>query len=95
MIKMQRKLNLDIISYDRFEANEEKSVNDTLGLITKCVFKIGILKHDKRITLLAELVELISSEIKQTTFGFSIVEEFGYMIQEKRPTQAISHFATS
>ena len=80
MVKMHSKLSLENNSYDRFEANEGKSISDTLlGSTVKCAFNRETVKKDKGVTLLADIVNLIRSEIKQSTkkFTFFIVEEFG------------------
>lgn len=72
LFEMHASLKLDSISYDRFEANEGKSVSDTLGSITKCAFNRGNLKLDEGISTL-------KSESKPTTkkFNFFHIEEFG------------------
>ena len=63
---MRLQLNLKNISYDRFEANEVKSVSDTLGFITKCAFNREILKHEV-VSSLTEIVNLVRSEMKPST----------------------------
>lgn len=48
-----------------------KRMKGKVSVITICVFKRCILKHDKGITSLIELIELISSEIKQISKKFT------------------------
>ena len=64
---MKEELSLTSISYDRFEANEGKSISDTLGSISKCAFQRGIVKRDEGIEDLLGVVELIKSELNVST----------------------------
>lgn len=79
MPKMKMDLNLESMSYDRFEAHEGKSISDTLGSITKCSFHRGVVKEDQGLTSLTDVIDLIRSEMKPSTkkFNFLIIEEFG------------------
>ena len=72
--KMKETLNLQSLSYHRFEANEGKSVSDTLGSISKCAFQRGILKKDEGIENLSDIIELIKSELNVSTKKFSFFE---------------------
>ena len=67
LFKMKEDLSLTTISYDRFEANEGKSISDTLGSISKCAFQRGIVKSDEGIRDLDEVIELIKSELNVST----------------------------
>ena len=71
---MKDELGLTSISYDRFEANEGKSVSDTLGSISKCAFQRGIVKSDEGVADLSEVIELIKSELNVSTKKFSFFE---------------------
>ena len=74
LFKMKEELDLISISYDRFEANEGKSVSDTLGSISKCAFQRGIVKKNGGIADLAEVIELIKSELNVSTKKFTFFE---------------------
>ena len=90
-------LQLNHVSFDRFEAHEGKSISDTLGSITKCAYGRGILKHDEDVSTLSEVVDVIRSEIKPSTrkFDFLIVEEFGSTNRKLvRPELEISKIST-
>ena len=94
MVKVRSKLSLENISYNRFEANEGKSISDTLGSIIKCAFNRAIKKEDEGATL-ADIVNLIRSEIKQSTKKFNFfIEEFDDLQwetdRETRPVPNIS-----
>ena len=94
MVKVRSKLSLENISYNRFEANEGKSISDTLGSTVKCDFNRAMKKEDEGATL-ADIVNLIRSEIKQSTKKFNfLIEEFGDLQretdQEARPVPNIS-----
>ena len=69
---------------DRFESTEGESTIDTLGSIATCAFNRAILKECEGVTSLADITNLIWSEIKQSTkiFNFLIVEEFGDLHRE-------------
>lgn len=89
---MKDELGLASISYDRFEANEGKSVSDTLGSISKCAFQRGIVKSDEGIADLSEIIELIKSELNVSTKKFSFFEVVPFDFIErstKRPHLAI------
>ena len=67
LFKMHESLHLDNISYNRFEANEGKSISDTLGSICKCAFNRGLLKNDEGVASLSDIVYLIKSEMNMST----------------------------
>lgn len=79
IFSMKDILKLDNISYDRFEAHEGKSISDTLGSIAKCCFKRAIFKNPEGVSSAADVVNLIRSELKDSSqkFDFLIAEEFG------------------
>ena len=81
-------LGLEYISYDRFEANESKSVIDTLGSISKCAFQRGIVKKDEGIADLSEVIELIKSELNVSTKKFSFFEVVEFNIIERSTERA-------
>ena len=74
LFKMKDELGLASISYDRFEANDGKSVSDTLGSISKCAFQRGIVKSDEGIADLSEIIELIKSELNVSTKKFHFLK---------------------
>ena len=84
MVKMRTKLSLENISYDRFEADEGKSLSDTLGSLTKCSYNRAIIKYDEGVSTLSDIVNLIQSEMKSSTkkFNFLVIEEFGDTMRE-------------
>ena len=67
MVKMYSKLYLKNISYNRFEANGGKSISDTLGSTVEYTFIRAIVKEDKGVISWADIVNLMWSEIKQST----------------------------
>ena len=96
MVKMESELTLNNISHDRFEANEGKSISDTLGSITKCSFNQAILKHDEGVRSLENVVNLIKSEMKESTkkFNFLVVEEFGFIERDNdRQAEAVPNIS--
>ena len=74
LFEMKETLGLQQISYDRFEANEGKSVSDTLGSIAKCAFLRGVIKKDEGIDGLLDIIDLIRSELNVSTKKFTFFE---------------------
>ena len=82
--KMKSDLSLENISYNKFEANEDKSISDTLGSIIKCAFNQALVHEDEGLARPTDVVNLIRSQSKEATmkFNFLIIEEFGDTICE-------------
>ena len=92
LFEMKEELSLTSISYDRFEANEGKSVSDTLGSISKCAFQRGIVKSNEGVEDLSEVITLIKSELNVSTKKFSFFEVVSFDFIDrltKRPHLAI------
>ena len=84
---MKDKLKLQSISYDRFEANEGKSVSDSLGSISKCAFLRGVVKKDEGISSLTDVIDLIRSELNVSTKKFKFFEVLPFDFIERKVTR--------
>ena len=79
LIKLCKWLNLEHASFDSFEATKGKNISNTTGLILKCKYARGMLKHEQGIHCVKDITSVIKLEQKTITIKFMcfLAEEFG------------------
>lgn len=78
LINAKSLFKLNNVGFEYFEANEGKSVSDTIGSVVKCAFVRAMYKQDQGVSNAGHVLQLINSEVSECTkkFDFFIVEEF-------------------